>query len=259
MDRTTSQDVPIPLDQAVKVEDTRRPIFRLLLIMGAILLIILPFITTFNEFLTRVVEWTGLDALLTDWIVPFEVRMIAVLLGFLGIPSQVTASTIYINKGGLFLPVFISWNCVGWQSFILYAITLVTGLQGPFTRRSKLEASMVGLLGTFLMNLMRITSVAVVAYHFGSTPAVIYHDYGGTLLILAWLCFFWWFCHGWLLEPLEKLPETAMEERFLKEIYAKPAEEAQGPSQKGIKGMIFRIKRRLQRRGSGGGNRSPPP
>jgi exosortase/archaeosortase family protein len=256
MDRT-SQNVPLPLDQAMKAEDTRRPIFRLLLIMVAVLLIILPFITTFNEFLTRVVEWTGLDALLTDWIVPFEVRMIAVLLGFLGIPSQVTASTIYINKGGLFLPVFISWNCVGWQSFILYAITLITGLQGPFTRRSKLESSVVGLLGTFLMNLMRITSVAVVAYYFGSTPAVIYHDYGGTLLILAWLSFFWWFCHGWLLEPLEKLPDTTLEERFLKEIYAKPTEEVQGPSPKGIKGTISRIKG-WRRRGGGRGNRAPP-
>jgi exosortase/archaeosortase family protein len=145
--------------------------------------------------------------------------MIAVLLGLVGMPSQVSTSTIYLNKGGLFLPVYISWNCVGWQSFVLYVVTLVTGMQGPFTRASKAEAMVVGFLGTFLVNLLRIASVAVVAYHFGTLPAQIYHDYGGTLIILAWLFAYWWFSHGWLLEPLEKVPETGVNERYLKEIH----------------------------------------
>ena len=200
-------------------EDTRRPIIRLLLVMGAILLMILPFVTTFNEFLTRLVEISGLDVYLTDWIVPVEARLVAVLLGLIGIPSQVSTSTIYLDKGGFFLPVYISWNCVGWQSFILYAITLATGIQGPFSRASKVEAMVLGFLGTFLVNLLRVASVAVVAYHFGTLPAVIYHDYGGTLIILAWLFGFWWFSHGWLLEPLEELPDDEIEERYLKQIY----------------------------------------
>jgi exosortase/archaeosortase family protein len=216
--------VPMGLGEAVQVEDARRPIFGLLLIMGAILLIILPFVTTFNEFLTRIVETIGLDHILADWVVPFEARMIAVLLEMIGIPTQVSPSTIYLEKGGLYLPVYISWNCVGWQSFILYAVTLVTGLQGSYTRTSKLEASVLGFLGTFLMNLFRIASVAVVAYHFGHVPAVIYHDYGGTIIILLWLFMFWWFSHRWLLEPLEELPGIHIEERYLKELYSGDSE-----------------------------------
>ena len=138
---------------ADEVDDSRRPIVRLVLIMAVILVMILPFVTTFNEFLTRVVETTGLDRLLTDWVVPIEARMLAVILGFLGIPSQVSTTTIYLDKGGFFLPVYISWNCVGWQSFILYGITLMTGIQGPFTKGSKFEAVFIGFLGTFLVNL----------------------------------------------------------------------------------------------------------
>ncbi len=207
------------LDEAGQIEDTKRPIFRLILIMGAILLMILPFVTTFNEFLTRVVEIAGLDTILEDWVVPFEARMIAVLLGFFGIPTQVSPSTIYLDKGGFFLPVYISWNCVGWQSFILYTATLITGLQGPFTRISKIESMVVGFLGTFLVNLLRMASVAMIAYFFGQLPAVIYHDYGSTIIILAWLFAYWWFCHGWLLEPLETLPDEGIEERTLHEIY----------------------------------------
>jgi hypothetical protein len=31
-----------------------------------------------------------------------------------------------------------------------------------------------------------------VAYFFGRLPAVIFHDYGGTLIILVWLVVFWY-------------------------------------------------------------------
>jgi exosortase/archaeosortase family protein len=218
MEKPLSTD-SVTLVEASQVEEMRRPIFRLLLVMAAILLMILPFVTTFNEFLTRIVETAGLDRFLTDWLVPGEVRLVAVLLGFIGIPTQVTPSTILLDKGGYILPVFISWNCVGWQSFILYVATLLTGMQGPFTRISKAETMVVGFLGTFLVNLLRIASVAAVAFYFGQLPAVIYHDYGSTIIILIWLAAFWWFSHGWLLEPLESLEGEKIEERYLSEIH----------------------------------------
>ncbi len=214
----------LTLVDAQEVEDSRKPIIRLVLIMGAILIMILPFVTTFNEFLTRIVETTGLDVILTDWVVPIEARMLSVILGFIGIPSQVSTSTIYLDKGGFFLPVYISWNCVGWQSFILFAVTLATGIQGPFSKASKIEAVIIGFLGTFLVNLLRIASVAVVAFYFGQMPAVVYHDYGGTILILIWLFAYWWFSHGWLLEPLDELPDDGTEEPYLKDVYAQQAE-----------------------------------
>jgi len=72
-----------------------------------------------------------------------------------------------------------------------------------------------------------MASVAVIAYFFGQLPAVIYHDYGSTVIILAWLFAYWWFCHGWLLEPLEELPDESIEERTLKDIYEKDNVEPQ--------------------------------
>ncbi len=222
----------LTLVEAGEVDDSRKPIIRLILIMAAILIMVLPFVTTFNEFLTRIVETSGLDAILTDWVVPIEARMMSVLLGFIGLPSQVSTTTVYIEKGGFYLPIYISWNCVGWQSFILFGVTLATGIQGAFTRASKIEAVVVGFLGTFLMNLFRITSVAVLAYYFGTVPALIYHDYGGTIIILIWLFLYWWFCHGWLLEPLEELPEDGTKEPFLRDVYAE--REARSPLWNGL-------------------------
>jgi exosortase/archaeosortase family protein len=92
---------------------------------------------------------------------------------------------------------------VGWQSFILFLITLLTGLQGSYTRRSKVETVILGFLGTFLVNLWRISVVSLVAFYVGQLPAVIFHDYGGTILILLWLFAFWYFAHGYLLEAYE--------------------------------------------------------
>ncbi len=180
-----------------------RPTYQLILILASVILLILPFITTFNEFLTTIVMRLGLDGLLQGWVVPTEVRMIAVILRLFGIYATVSQTSLYLAKGSGTLPVYISWNCVGWQSFILFAITLITGLQGPYTRRSKVETVILGFLGTFLVNLWRISVVCVVAYYVGQLPAVIFHDYGGTILILLWLFAFWYFAHGYLLEPSE--------------------------------------------------------
>ncbi len=103
------------------------------------------------------------------------------------------------------------------------------------------------------MNLLLIASVAVVACGFGRLPAVIYHDYGGTIIILLWF-FFWWFCHGWLQDPLEELPKTTIEERYLKEIYPSGTGEEGEARPKGLKAVRNRlgawIRRRISRRRS---------
>lgn len=187
----------------IEVQDSRegeRGTYQLLLILTSVILLILPFVTTFNELLTRVVMSLGLDAVLEGWVVPTEVRMIAVILRLFGIQASVSQTSLYLVKGSSSLPVYISWNCVGWQSFILFAITLLTGLQGPYTRRTRVETTLLGLLGTFWMNLLRIAAVCVVAFFWGQLPAVIFHDYGGTIIILVWLVFFWYFATTFVLE-----------------------------------------------------------
>lgn len=179
------QNLPVPPGQFT---------YQMILMLAAGLLLVLPFITTFNEFLTRAVIELGLDRIFTDWVVPTEVRFIALILQPLGITTEVTDVALYLYRPGsdFPIPVYISWNCVGWQSFILFGITLVTGLQGRIPKRRKLQVIALGLLGTFWMNILRMASVALVVYLFGQLPGVIFHDYGGTLIILVWLVVFWY-------------------------------------------------------------------
>ena len=188
-----------------------RDTYQLILLLSAVTLLLLPFITTFNEFMTAMVMAMHLDGVLREWIVPAEARMVAVMLAPLGVDVSVSSTSVYIGGGDFPLPVFISWNCVGWQSLILFALTVKTGLEGRYTRASQLRALSLGLLGIIWINLLRIAGIALVAYYFGRLPAVLAHDYGGTVMTIVWLALFWYFAINYVLEPKDDEEEEAIE------------------------------------------------
>ena len=165
-----------------------------------VLLMILPFVITFNEFLTTLVMKIPLYRAIQELLVPHLVRMVGVILSFLGIGVGVSGDTIYLAAGAKNVAAYISWNCVGWQSMLLLGLTLLTGLQGEHSFTSRLKTIILGFLGTFLVNVLRITIVAVFAFYFGRLPATIFHDYFSTLLIIVWFFFFWWFSYSFVLE-----------------------------------------------------------
>ncbi len=188
-----------------------RDTYQLILLLSAVTLLLLPFITTFNEFMTAMVMTMHLDGVLREWIVPAEARMVAVLLSPLGVDVSVSSTSIYIGGGDFPLPVFISWNCVGWQSLVLFGLTVKTGLDGRYTRASQLRALSLGLLGIIWINLLRIAGIALVAYYFGRLPAVLAHDYGGTIMTIVWLALFWYFAINYVLESKDDEEEEAVE------------------------------------------------
>lgn len=166
-------------------------VYQKIILVAAISFIALPFVTTFNEFLTKIVESLHFVAIIQGFIAPYIVRIVAVILQALGIPTSVNGSYLYLTGGWMPIRIYINWNCIGWQSFVLLAFTLVTGLQGHYTRRSKLLAVLIGLEGTFLVNIVRILLPTLLACFAGYTPAIVFHDYMGTLLNLLWMGFFW--------------------------------------------------------------------
>jgi len=169
----------------------------------ALLLMFMPFLATFNDLLTRIVINLKGYSLIREYIVPFEVRMVAVILAVLGFDVSVTKEYVVLGQTQPFLTEIV-WNCIGWQSLLFFAITAFVGLQGDkYTNLSKLKAAIIGLLGTFLVNILRIVAVVLVAYFFGQFPAIIVHDYGSLLAVILWLFFFWWFAYGFVLEAKE--------------------------------------------------------
>ncbi len=188
------------------VQRAQGKVFQRIIIVASVTFVILPFVTTFNEFLTKVVESLQFVSFIQGSIAPFLVRIVAVLLKTLGIPVSISGSNLFLIGAWIPLRIYINWNCIGWQSFVLLAFTFLTGLQGPYTRRSKLMTVLIGLEGTFLINILRILIPTLLAHNSGYLQAIIFHDYLGTLFTLLWMGIFWNYAFENLLlrRPVEK-------------------------------------------------------
>jgi exosortase/archaeosortase family protein len=157
------------------------------------LLMLLPFVTTFDDLLTSWALAMGANNPL-QVIVPMEARMVVGLLGAVGVHAAASGSHLVIwDSAGSMHTLFISWNCIGWQSLILLGLSFMSGLRGRQSLEARIQAVLIGIAGTMLLNLMRVAAVAGIAATIGQTPAILFHDYGGTILVVAWLFAFWIF------------------------------------------------------------------
>jgi exosortase/archaeosortase family protein len=174
-------------------------------ISAALIFLVLPFVTTFNELLTALVMRIKLYVLIENFVVPLETRVVAGLANSLfGVKAYVVNKSILLQYGDRDLTAYISWNCIGWQSLILFALTTLTGLRGDFTMWSKVKAVLIGGQGTILLNIGRVLLILLVAMFWGYLPSLIIHDYMGTLMLLLWLVGFWHFSYNYVLEPLPR-------------------------------------------------------
>ena len=184
-----------------RLSGAARPIGTVIAV-ASVALLILPFFSTFGELLTKAAMAAGFDAWLGQWVAPIEGRLVHGALALIGIQSAYNGSLLYVGTGAGSLALYISWNCVGWQTVLFLLVSMATGLQGEYTLRSRLETVALGVLGIAILNVLRITVVAVVAYLFGQLPAVIVHDYGSIIATVAFLMAFWAFAYNVVLERI---------------------------------------------------------
>jgi exosortase/archaeosortase family protein len=172
-----------------------------LLALACGLLMLLPLVTTFDDLLTTWAMQLGANNPLQA-IVPVEARMVVGMLGLVGIHAAASGSHLVVwDGGGAMHTLFISWNCIGWQSLVLLGASLITGLRGRHPFEARAQVVVIGVAGTMLLNLLRVAAVAGIAATIGVTPAVLFHDYGGTILVISYLFLFWIFVQRWILGP----------------------------------------------------------
>ncbi|HKW06748.1 MAG TPA: hypothetical protein VJS19_04190 [Candidatus Dormibacteraeota bacterium] len=168
-----------------------------LLASCCLILLALPFVTSYNDLLTAFGMQLGLAAPLQS-VSPIEARMVVAVLTALRIHAAAAGSQLVIWGPDGATNLFISWNCIGWQSLVVLGLSLVVGLRGG-SREAAAQVVLIGILGTILVNLLRVTTVCLLAAIAGRWPAVIFHDYAGTLMIIAWLFAFWSAAQRWFL------------------------------------------------------------
>src|SRR3990167_11331270 len=152
--------------QKVRISVEKKTYINIFLIL-VLVLVAMPFVSTFNDLLTRLVMRLDFYRFIQNVIVPWEIRMVGVILTPLGFQPSVVGEYLAIGREDPFL-IEIAWNCIGWQSLLFFIITTFVGLQGDrYTNFSKVKALVIGFLGTFLINLFRIAGVALIAFYFG--------------------------------------------------------------------------------------------
>jgi exosortase/archaeosortase family protein len=85
---------------------------------------------------------------------------------------------------------------------ILLAMSFLSGLRGEQPLEARVQIVLTGVAGTMLLNLMRLAAVAALAATWGQIQAGLFHDYGGTILVVGWLFAFWIFVQRCLLNPV---------------------------------------------------------
>src|SRR5260370_42364150 len=93
-------------------------------ILLIVLLVSLPFLTTFQDVMTRIVMSFAWYKAIQDFIVPYEMRVILSTLSFIHISVAQGVNYVQLNRPGESIAVHLIWNCVGWQSIVLFLVTL---------------------------------------------------------------------------------------------------------------------------------------
>jgi exosortase/archaeosortase family protein len=167
-----------------------RGVERTLIIAAALIFLTLPLVLTFNGLLASVATFTGFDRVVSA-VVPYEASTVGDLLRGFGLSGGSSGGTVWLS--GSFLPVAatVDWNCAGWQSFILFGLTSVAGLGEVRTDRGRISILVLGAIGVFAMNVLRIFFVVLLGYYVSYPAALIFHDYGGAVMTLVFLFAFW--------------------------------------------------------------------
>lgn len=88
-------------------------------------------------------------------------------------------------------PYKIDWPCAGIHSMVIYSCVILLFLKGAtFSPKWKFVIFIVGAVGTFFVNVFRIVTILVLAAQGDPKAADLFHEYGGAVYFMIWLCVF---------------------------------------------------------------------
>jgi len=82
----------------------------------------------------------------------------------------------------------IAWPCAGVHSLLLFTlIALVFFKKTAMRRETKIVFFLVGAVGTYLTNILRIASYFAISIHYGSEAGLVFHNSYGELCFVLWI------------------------------------------------------------------------
>jgi exosortase/archaeosortase family protein len=93
--------------------------------------------------------------------------------------------------GGRTASVSIAWACAGVQSLFLYVLIMAVFLKRTsISAYRKLSFFIIGLFGTFFVNVLRIFSIVVIMIQQGNEAGMVFHNTYGELYSFVWIFLF---------------------------------------------------------------------
>jgi len=108
------------------------------------------------------------------------------------IHSGVISGEIIVGGEAGYTSIFIGWACAGLEELALVSVILyVLVTSFDLGRGRSLIWIVVGIAGSFLINIARMTLLIWVAYTYGIETMNWVHTHLGDVLFLVWIALFW--------------------------------------------------------------------
>jgi len=132
----------------------------------------------------------GLEPFLSPYINHF-ISLMSIILKTLGM--NVTTqypNIITLHAPSESIPALLTWGCVAGSSIVFSIILVVFLIEETAQPRTKLLWSLVGILGTFVINIIRVTAIFLSWQFYGFEVGEKVHWYLGYALLITWLMLF---------------------------------------------------------------------
>lgn len=143
---------------------------------------------------------------ITAPLIPMTVGLTTMLLGMMGIPSHTAGNNVLFSSvRGETVNLAIVPDCTGIWS--LGTFTVAAGLvllSFPFIRSRRTGIFLlIGYIGTFTANVLRILFIALTGYYFGPSSIILEttHMHIGWIIFFAWMAIFWYFFFTRIVHP----------------------------------------------------------
>jgi exosortase/archaeosortase family protein len=96
-----------------------------------------------------------------------------------------------VTMGEKTASVSIAWACAGVQSLLLYVlIILVFFKKAEISSFRKLTYFIIGLFGTFFVNVLRVFSILLIMLDYGNDAGMVFHNTYGEIYSMIWILSF---------------------------------------------------------------------
>ena len=121
----------------------------------------------------------------------FDLLGYTVRLAFPAYGVEQSLPSLTVTVGGETASVAIAWACAGVQSLLLYVvIILVFFKRADISAFRKLAYFIIGLFGTFFVNVLRVFSIVLIMLNSGSEAGMAFHNTYGEMYSVIWILLF---------------------------------------------------------------------